>query len=207
MRLVVVLDVALVLLALGARGGRRPLGGRLVALDVPRRPARRARRARGAGRSGRSRPRCRSSPGCSGSSSTAYRNGVRRRTLLVAPAARPLGEPPRLGRARRGARRCCSGASRRSSVDRGAEPLYPVALLVLAPLCVLATPYGWDLVAYYDLMLVDAPFADILREWQWSSPSGTTALFWVLAAVAVGARRARPLPLAADGRSSCSCSR
>ena len=61
----------------------------------------------------------------------------------------------------------------------------PVALAVLAPLCVLATPYGWDIVAYYDLMLVDAPFAPILREWQWSSPSGTTALFWALALVAV----------------------
>jgi len=59
----------------------------------------------------------------------------------------------------------------------------PVALVVLAPLCVLASPYGTKLVAYYDLMLVDAPFAPILREWQWSSPSGTTALFWVLALV------------------------
>jgi hypothetical protein len=56
---------------------------------------------------------------------------------------------------------------------------------VLAPLCVLATPYGWDIVAYYDLMLVNAPFAEILREWQWSSPSATTALFYVLAAVTV----------------------
>ncbi len=36
---------------------------------------------------------------------------------------------------------------------RGAEPLYPLALLVCAPLCVLVTPYGWDIVAYYDLML------------------------------------------------------
>ena len=52
----------------------------------------------------------------------------------------------------------------------------PLALVVLSPLCVLATPYGWDIVAYYKLMLVDAPFAPILREWQWSSPSGTTAL-------------------------------
>jgi hypothetical protein len=59
----------------------------------------------------------------------------------------------------------------------------PVGLALLAPLCVLATPYGWDIVAYYDLMLVDAPFAPILREWQWSSPSGTTALFWLLAVV------------------------
>jgi hypothetical protein len=61
----------------------------------------------------------------------------------------------------------------------------PVALVVLAPLCVLASPYGTKLVDYYDLMLVDAPFAPILREWQWSSPSGTTALFWVLSVVAI----------------------
>jgi hypothetical protein len=61
----------------------------------------------------------------------------------------------------------------------------PVALAVLAPLCVLASPYGTKLVDYYDLMLVDAPFAPILREWQWSSPSATTALFWLLAVVAV----------------------
>ncbi len=62
----------------------------------------------------------------------------------------------------------------------------PLALLVLSPLCVLATPYGWDIVAYYKLMLVDAPFADILRVWQWSSPGATTALFWLLALVAAG---------------------
>ena len=62
----------------------------------------------------------------------------------------------------------------------------PVALVVLAPLCVLASPYGTKLVDYYNLMLVDAPFAPILREWQWSSPSATTALFWLLALVGVG---------------------
>ena len=61
----------------------------------------------------------------------------------------------------------------------------PASLVVTSPLCVLASPYGTDLVAYYDLMLVEAPFADILREWQWSSPSGTTALFWVLAALSM----------------------
>jgi len=62
----------------------------------------------------------------------------------------------------------------------------PVALVALAPLTVLGSPYGTKLVAYYDLMLVDAPFAPILREWQWSSPSATTALFWLLA-IAAGA--------------------
>ena len=62
---------------------------------------------------------------------------------------------------------------------------FPAALVVLAPLCVLASPYGTKLVAYYDLMLVDAPFADMLREWQWSNPSATTALFWLLAILMV----------------------
>jgi len=64
--------------------------------------------------------------------------------------------------------------------ERRAEPV-ALALVVLAPLCVLASPYGTKLIAYYDLMLVDAPFAPILREWQWSRPDGTTALFWALA--------------------------
>jgi MYXO-CTERM domain-containing protein len=64
--------------------------------------------------------------------------------------------------------------------QRRFEPI-PLALVVLAPLMVFASPYGTDLVAYYDLMLVDAPFAEILSEWQWSRPDGTTALFWLLA--------------------------
>jgi hypothetical protein len=59
------------------------------------------------------------------------------------------------------------------------------ALVVLAPVCVLLSPYGTKLLAYYDLMLVDAPFAPILREWQWSRPDGTTALFWLLALIGV----------------------
>ena len=60
----------------------------------------------------------------------------------------------------------------------------PLALVALSPAAVLASPYGTKLVAYYDLMLVDAPFAPILREWQWSKPDATTALFWLLALVA-----------------------
>jgi hypothetical protein len=59
----------------------------------------------------------------------------------------------------------------------------PAVLVVVAPLCVLASPYGPKLIAYYDLMLVKAPFADILREWQWSRPDATTAFFWILAVV------------------------
>ena len=61
----------------------------------------------------------------------------------------------------------------------------PLALAILAPVTVLASPYGTKLIAYYDLMLVDAPFAPILREWQWSKPGATTMLFWMLAIVAI----------------------
>ena len=112
----------------------------------------------------------------------AARRGVRRRTLLVLPAL-------------------VLWANLHGSVVLGAFltmllggyalvrarrlAWLPAALVLLAPLCVLATPYGWDIVAYYELMLVDAPFAEILREWQWSSPSATTFLFYVLAIVAV----------------------
>ena len=61
-----------------------------------------------------------------------------------------------------------------------------LALLVLAPLTVLATPYGpADTIAYYDLLLVDPPFGDLILEWKWSRPRGTTAIFYTLTAVAV----------------------
>ncbi len=52
-------------------------------------------------------------------------------------------------------------------------------------LCALATPYGLDIVRYYRLMLVDPPFADLVQEWERTTPSGLTALFFVLGAVVV----------------------
>ena len=178
-------------------GSRRPRPDRAA-----RRPARRSSSAcspsspaRGAGRSAPRPRRCRSSPACSGCSLDAARRGVRRRTLLVLPAL-------------------VLWANLHGSVVLGAVltmllggyalvrarrlEWLPLALLVLAPLCVLATPYGWDIVAYYELMLVDAPFAEILREWQWSSPSATTFLFYVLALVGRRPRRASPLPPPAE---------
>jgi hypothetical protein len=114
----------------------------------------------------------------------AYRNGVRRRTLLALPLLVLWANLH--GSVVLGVGLTVLLALAVLIRGRGAEPLVPIGLLVGAPLCVLVTPYGWDIVAYYDLMLVDAPFADILREWQWSRPSGTTALFWVLALVAAG---------------------
>ena len=168
MRLVVVLDVAARPARARARGGSGALGRRVVALDVPRRPPRRAGRPVGL-----------DDPGAVDRAAALRRDALAPRRRL--PERRAPTNAPRRSR--------CSSlwANLHGSVvlgagltvllagatlvrDRGARPLLPVALLVAAPLCVLATPYGWDIVAYYDLMLVDAPFADILREWQWSKP-------------------------------------
>ena len=108
----------------------------------------------------------------------AARRGVRRRTLLVLPALVLWANVH--GSVVLGAILTMLLGGYALVRGRRLEWL-SIALLVLAPLCVLATPYGWDIVAYYELMLVDAPFAEILREWQWSSPSATTFLFYVLA--------------------------
>ncbi|MCZ7587275.1 MAG: hypothetical protein M5U27_00105 [Gaiella sp.] len=113
----------------------------------------------------------------------ASRRGVRRRTLLVLPLLvlwANLHGSVVLG----AILAMLLGAVELVRARRLAS--IPLALIVLSPIAVLASPYGTKLVAYYDLMLVDAPFAEILREWQWSSPSATTALFWLLALVAAG---------------------
>jgi hypothetical protein len=121
----------------------------------------------------------------------ASRRGVRRRTLLVLPLLvlwANLHGSVVLGAA------LTVLLAVVELVRRRRLAWIPVALAVVAPLCVLASPYGTKLLDYYDLMLVDAPFAPILREWQWSSPSGTTALFWLLAIVGgtlLGLRRCR----------------
>jgi len=71
--------------------------------------------------------------------------------------------------------------------SRGRSGLRSVALIVLAPLAVLATPYGpIDTAHYYHLLLVDPPFPrNLVTEWRWSDLGGDTVLFYVLAAVAV----------------------
>ncbi len=113
----------------------------------------------------------------------ASRRGARRRTLLVLPLLvlwANLHGSVVLGAGltcSSGSSSWCAHAGSRGSRSRSSPS---------RPLTVLASPYGTKLIAYYDLMLVDAPFAPILREWQWSSPSATTALFWLLALVAVG---------------------
>jgi hypothetical protein len=68
--------------------------------------------------------------------------------------------------------------------SRGTSWIRSVPLLVLAPLAVLATPYGpVDTVRYYHLLLVDPPFAGRITEWSWSAPALATMGFYVLAAI------------------------
>lgn len=83
--------------------------------------------------------------------------------LTVAYAALGLAD-------RRGARRRWSPAS--------------VALL-LSPLCLVLTPYGFQTIAYYGAVLGNGEIASLAPEW--AAPSGSEALpFFLLVAVAVG---------------------
>lgn len=55
------------------------------------------------------------------------------------------------------------------------------ALLVCAPLCLLVSPYGLDLVGYYRTMLLSPPFAAFVQEWRPPSVETATAGFFVSA--------------------------
>jgi hypothetical protein len=70
--------------------------------------------------------------------------------------------------------------------SRGRGWARSIALVVLAPLAVLVTPYGpVDTFRYYHLMLVDPPFAGRVTEWHWANPAANTIFFYALAAIAV----------------------
>jgi hypothetical protein len=71
------------------------------------------------------------------------------------------------------------------------------ALALLAPICVLASPYAWQLPGYYRLMLLHPPYGHDIVEWQRTTPSGITAVFFALLAVAMVlfAVRRRSVPL------------
>ena len=70
--------------------------------------------------------------------------------------------------------------------SRGGSWMRSVPLFVLAPLAVLATPYGpIDTARYYHLLLVDPPFAGRVTEWRWAEPAVNTMFFYVLAAIAI----------------------
>ena len=86
--------------------------------------------------------------------------------------------------------------------SRGRSWARSVALVVLAPLAALATPYGPVATArYYHLLLVDPPFAGRVTEWRWAAPATNTMFFYALAAIAVvlvwlGRRRLTPFDVA-----------
>ena len=69
--------------------------------------------------------------------------------------------------------------------SRGRSWLRSGALLLLAPLMPLVTPYGpVETVRYYHLLLVDPPFAGRVTEWQWAEPEAKTIAFYALFAIA-----------------------
>ncbi len=70
--------------------------------------------------------------------------------------------------------------------SRGGTWKRDFGLIVLAPLAVLATPYGpIETARYYHLLLVDPPFAGRVTEWRWAAPATNTMFFYALAAIAV----------------------
>jgi len=59
--------------------------------------------------------------------------------------------------------------------------------LILGPFaCLVASPYGLDLVVYYRTMLVDSTLRQYIDEWGPATPSPETLVFFILAFVTVG---------------------
>ncbi len=61
-----------------------------------------------------------------------------------------------------------------------------VALLVFPFACLLASPYGFDLVSYYRTMLVSSQLRTFIDEWGPTTPSSQTFVFFLLAFITVG---------------------
>jgi hypothetical protein len=79
---------------------------------------------------------------------------------------------------------------------RAAPERRPESLALLAsPALLVASPYGLSLLGYYHRMLTSPLLGRFLNEWRPSTPSSTTALFYVLAfaATALVARHVRAL--------------
>ncbi len=106
-------------------------------------------------------------------------DGARKATLVVLPAL-------------------CLWANLHGSVLLGAAivSVYGVVLVwrrrlvgllyaFAAPLCVFASPYGFSLFGYYETMTLHPPFGRQIVEWQRTTPSHGTAVFFLLAVVAL----------------------
>jgi hypothetical protein len=66
-------------------------------------------------------------------------------------------------------------ARRRGGLRRG------LLLVVAAPPCLLASPYGLALIPYYQLMLLHPPLASVVSEWKPPTVSAVTAIFFASA--------------------------
>src|SRR2546421_312969 len=77
----------------------------------------------------------------------------------------------------------CGG---RSAEGRVCPPPRGAARFVLPPpLSVVVSPYGFDLIGYYRLLLIDPPFKNLIQEWDSPRPTWYTAPLFVLAALTV----------------------
>jgi hypothetical protein len=75
---------------------------------------------------------------------------------------------------------------RRELTKSGAAWIRPLVLGLGAPLALLISPYGLDMVGYYRTMLVSSNVRDHVTEWQpITSSAGTAAVFFVLAGIAI----------------------
>ncbi len=61
----------------------------------------------------------------------------------------------------------------------------PILFLIAPWLCVIASPYGLDLVEYYRLLLFDSPVSSSVQEWKAPTPHGYLLVFFVVAAATV----------------------
>ena len=80
---------------------------------------------------------------------------------------------------------CLRGLTAVAAAVRGATPAESgkrgAILLAAAPACLLASPYGIDLVGYYHSLLLNPMLKSLIEEWGVSSPSKATALFYIVA--------------------------
>jgi hypothetical protein len=78
------------------------------------------------------------------------------------------------------------GLGRRVRGSPGAPGIGRSVVLAVAPwACVLVSPYGFALVDYYRLMLVDSPVSKVIVEWQAPTPTGWYIVFFAVAAATV----------------------
>ncbi|HEY4412201.1 MAG TPA: hypothetical protein VGN06_04315 [Gaiellaceae bacterium] len=80
---------------------------------------------------------------------------------------------------------------------RRTAPVRGLALVVCAPLAMVASPYGFRLVAYYRLMLFHPPLASFVQEWHPAYVSIVTAGFFLAAFLVCAAWGAHPRAITA----------